>query len=463
MEDVSWRLNWKRRGSLLVMTLVFVSMFVVVFMALAGMVNRTYHESVLQAQDETAFQVAEAGLNYARWRLAHDPSNFEVETKEVSDPQAGVLGEYHVEFAEPQEGSTIVIITSEGTTSAQPSRTVTLQVRYGKASLAQYASITNEDVWYGSEIKGAVHSNGGIRMDGYSDGLMTSAKETYACQTYHGCSSPYETKPGIWGEGERSELWEFPVVAVDYNSLTMDLLAMKEAAVEADTYYGSSSKYGYQVVFNSNNTMTISKVTRKGQNVWSKAPGENYEYSSYDVGQTQVIETKEVESGSIYFFEDDVWVYGEIRSRVTIAAGVFPDRSSTNASIILNGNITYGDVHDGSRVFAAVAQKDILIPWSGAPDDMVLEGAFVAQNGAFYRRYYCPGSCGADAHRIKNSLTRYGMIASNGVPATAWVSGETLLSGFREGSAEYDPNLLYAPPPYFPTSGEYEFISWEEM
>ena len=58
-----------QRGGVLIMTLVFVSMFVVIFSGLTGMVSRTYHETVLQAHDELAFQVAESGLNYARWRL----------------------------------------------------------------------------------------------------------------------------------------------------------------------------------------------------------------------------------------------------------------------------------------------------------------------------------------------------------------------------------------------------------
>ena len=60
-------------------------------------------------------------------------------------------------------------------------------------------------------------------------------------------------------------------------------------------------------------------------------------------------------------------------------------------------------------------------------------------------------------------MVRYGMIASNGIPGTAWVNGSgTVISGFQSGQASYDPNFLYAPPPFFPVDGDYEFISWEE-
>lgn len=446
-------------GSTLTMTLVFVVMFAVVFAALAGLVSRTYHESVLQAQDETAFQVAEAGLNYARWRLAHNPDDYAPAERQLVDQFAGVLGTYSLTFATPYPGSTLVAITSVGKTKSQPARQVTLRARYAQPSLARYASITNDDVWYGSLINGMVHANGGIRMDGSSSSLMTSARETYACQPKHGCSSPYQTKPGIWGTGTKAELWEYPVVPVDYNALSKDLLVIKEAAVGLGTYYGPSGAYGYQIVFNSNNTYTISRVTNKTGVIRSCMYQPNWQcgYFSHDVSTTANAQTAPVPANGVIYIEDTVWVRGDIRSRVTLAAGVFPDQPATNSDIILNGNISYGGVRDASRVFGAVAQRHVLIPYSGAPSTMQLDGAFVAQKGSFHRRYYPSGP-----HQLKESLTRYGMVASNGVPGTAWISGGQIVSGFKKGSGTWDPHLLYNPPPYFPTSGQYEFISWEE-
>lgn len=453
------RIRFAQSGSTLTMTLVFLVMFTVIFVSLAGLVSRTYHQSLLQAQDETAFQVAEAGLNFARWRLAHNPEDFSAVSRELADQFGGALGTYDVTFVQPIAGNTIVYITSVGQTVSQPSRRVTLSARYGQPSLARYASITNGDVWYGGAINGAAHSNGGIRMDGQSNSLMTSSKATYPCQPVHGCSSPWQTKPGIWGGGTKSELWEFPVAPIDYNALTIDLLSMKEAAIAADTYYGPTNRPGYQIVFNANNTYTISEVRTKGPNVEScmYSPTWKCEKSSYDVNQLTAIETRPVPANGVIFVEDTLWVKGDIRSRITVAAGAFPDQTATNVDIITNGSITYGGVHDGTRAFAAVAQRHILLPWSSVPDAMVLEGAFVAQKGSFHRRYYSH-----NPHRLKTSLTRYGMVASNGVPATAWVNNGAVVSGFQQGSSTWDSHMLYGPPPYFPTSGQYEFISWEE-
>jgi hypothetical protein len=49
------------------------------------------------------------------------------------------------------------------------------------------------------------------------------------------------------------------------------------------------------------------------------------------------------------------------------------------------------------------------------------------------------------------------------VPVTAWLSGGSVVSGYQSGQSSYDPNLLYQPPPFFPASGEPEFISWEQV
>lgn len=451
------RLNSTGSGTILITTLVFVAMFVVIFSSLAGLVGRQYHETVLQAQDELAFQVAEAGLNYARWRLAHAPDDYSAAHSPVSDQFAGTLGTYNVSFTEPVSGSTIVEITATGTTAARPEREVTIAARYGIPSLARYAFITNSDVWYGGTISGIVHANGGIRMDGQSDSLVQSARATYRCQPIHGCNN--EERPGVWGTGQLQELWEYPVSPIDYTALTVDLLTMKNEATSTNTYYGSSGVFGYHLVFNDNNTYTMSRVTRKQGNVRSYDYDTGWINASHDISHETVIETKPVPSGGVIYAEDHLWIEGDIRDRVTVAAGRFPDTPATNVDIILNSNISYGGVHDGSRSFGAIAQRHILIPYFAAEDVLSIDGAFIAQKGKFGRRYYNSGE-----HRLKTRLNRFGMIGSNTPPGTAWVNSQgQITSGYQEGVATYDANLLYGPPPYFPTSGQYEFISWEEV
>lgn len=441
------------------MTLVFVSMFLVIFTSLTGIGTKSYHQASLQVQDELAFQIAESGLNYARWRLAHDDDNYTQETRQVSDQFAGVLGSYDLTFETPVAGSAMVLITSVGHSAAQPTRPVTLEARYGKPSLARYAYITNSDVWYASQIQGVVHANGGIRMDGQSNSLVQSAQATYMCQPYHGCN-PAQSRPGVWGTGSDQSLWQVSAEPVDYVGLTLDLNTMKTTAVAANTYYGPSGAFGYHVVFNANNTYSIYRVTAKLPTVSSCDYDANGVWQcgnfSHDILSQVLIETRPVPDGGVLFTEDTMWVNGDIRGRITVAAGVFPDTPSTNVDMIINGSISYGGVTDGSRVFGAIAQRHMLIPWAGAADNLTLQGAFIAQKGKFGRRHYT-----TQPHRYKNSIATYGMIASNQVPGTTWSSGGTVISGYQNKTQTYDPNLLYLPPPFFPTTGQYQFISWE--
>lgn len=456
------------------MTMVFVAMFTMIFLSLTGLATRQYHQTVLQAHRELAFQVAEAGLNYARWRLAHSPTNFAPETKNVTDQFAGVIGSYQLTFTAPTSGSTIVLINSVGTTASQPGTAVTVQARYGIPSLARYSYIVNSDVYFASTMSGPFHANGGIRMDGQSNSIVSSAKETYACQPYHGCN-PAQTKPGIWGVGQDQNLWEFPVTPVDYTGLTVDLNNIKTTAQASGTYYGPSGTFGYQLVLNNDTTYTVFLVTQITPAVrscdYATANPNSWSCSclSHDIQTPVLVETRPVPANGVIYFEDKVWVAGslEANEKVTVAAGVFPDQPSTNADIIINGSITYNGVFDGSRVFGAIAQRHMLIPWSGAPATLRLDGAYIAQKGKFGRRHYPPGSssCPASnaAHRLKTKIDTFGMIASYLVPGTTWTSGGAVVSGYQQKTQSYDPNLLYAPPPYFPTDGQYEFISWEEV
>lgn len=444
-------------GSILIMTLVFVVLFTVLFASMSGLISRQYHESTLQKNNETAFQIAEAGLNFARWRLAHNAQDLSSATKTLSDQFAGALGTYSLTFsADPS--SSIVTITSVGDSIKAPGRTITLTARYGIPSLAQYASITNSDVWYSGTMKGPIHSNGGVRMDATSDSTVSSAKATYVCQPMHGCNNV--TKAGVWGTGQDANLWQFPAPPVDYNAISQGLLAMKNVAIAANTYYGPSGVFGYHLVFNTNNTYDLYQVKKKTANISSYTAEKGWESSSFDIGQEALIVSgKAVPAGGILYFEDTVWVQGSIRSRISIAAGVFPDSTATNADIIINGSITYDGVKDGTRVFGAVAQRDVLLPYSGAANVLEMDGAFIAQKGKFGRHYYSSGS-----YILRQALNQYGMIASNTVPVTTWVNGSgQVVSGYQGGSSEYDSHLLYGPPPYFPTSGQYEFISWDQQ
>ena len=86
-----------------------------------------------------------------------------------------------------------------------------------------------------------------------------------------------------------------------------------------------------------------------------------------------------------------------------------------------------------------------------------MDAALIAQNGRV-GRYYYSSHCGTGYTR--NSLTLYGMLASNVRYGFSYTDG----TGYATRSIIYDGNLLYSPPPSFPlSSDQYSTISWNEV
>jgi len=83
----------------------------------------------------------------------------------------------------------------------------------------------------------------------------------------------------------------------------------------------------------------------------------------------------------------------------------------------------------------------------------------LAQKGRILRHGYFSW-CGGTSEAVKDKLTINGSIIS--YFKSYWNFGTGPTSGFIVREINYDTNNLYNPPPYFPTSGDYEFISWKE-
>ena len=207
----------KHQGSVLVYSVLVIFIFSVVMLgilAYATMQLRVVRGSI---NKEKAFQIAESGVNYYQWRLAHFPTDFwdgnasttpgpyihDYIDKDTNEK----IGEFSLEIIPPSVGSTITTIKSTGYTIDSPLQKKSVTVRYGVPSLAKYAFLTQSDVWIGSteSVSGEMHANGGIRFDGTGNAPITSFKNDlppgpgYQCYPYHGCSGSYEWKPGVWG------------------------------------------------------------------------------------------------------------------------------------------------------------------------------------------------------------------------------------------------------------------------
>ena len=460
-----------QRGYLLVLVLVFGAIFFTMSVAFVGYLVTQHRSQIFNYNRERALDIAEAGLNYYKWYLAHNPDDVTNGTGlpgpyvgVYEDPEGGPIGEYSLSVASSTACGDMyaVDIYSTGNTYEEPDAGRQVYARYARPTVAEFAYILNSNVWAGEDrvITGPYHSNGGIRMDGTNNSTVSSGQETWSCDSSFGCS-PTSDEDGVFTTtaNANADLFSFPTTPINFTGITIDLAAMQDKAQNAGgDYYGPSGRQGYHLIFKSDGTYDLRRVNSKVNEPNGYAWGR---YMHILNGTTLLGNYPIPEECSVIYIEDQVWVEGVVNGKVTIAAADV-DTTGVDPSILLNDDITYANEDSG---LLAVAEYDVLIPLV-VPDDMTLNGIFIAQNGHFGRNHYDTSMPNAWEEYIKrNSLTLNGTIVSNGREGTKWVSGAgTYLSGFNYRYNSYDRDLVADPPPLTPeVSDTFEFIEWREV
>ena len=455
----------KNNGDILVLLLIIISVFSIVMPPIISWAVNTDNLIKETIVKEQALQIAEAGINYYQWHLAHFPTDYQDGTNKsgpyvhnyVDSDTQNVLGKYSLAITPPSNGSTVVTIASTGTTTSNPNIKRTITVKYGIPSLAVYSFLSNDVIWIGPSetVNGAMQSNNGIRFDGVGNAPITSAKSTYTCSSGQGSPCP-TTENGVWGSASAAvqSFWQFPVPSVDFSALTANLATLKSSAQSGGIYLPPSNTNGYSLVFNSNGTVSVYKVTSlqndpTGWDVYGNAHNEDIDYSNRSLQYTVA-----VPSNGVIYVEDNTWVEGVVNGRVMVAAANLPYVPNTAPNIYIQNNITY-QAKDGSDVLGLLAQNSVVVA-HGAPNNLEIDAALIAQNGSAEFYYYPDGSA------IKNQISIYGAIMTFGQWTWNWVDGNNNnVSGYATTSDTYDNNLLYAPPPGFPLSSSgYKQISW---
>ncbi len=475
------RYNYSK-GIILPSVLVFASISVLIVGALISWSGTQIKVTRTFSYKEQALQIAEAGIEYYRWHLAHAPQDYTDGSTSTppyvhvfNDKNGNRIGQYELTITPPLLGSTLVTVESKGIVDMYPQTYRKVRAQFAKPSIAKYAIVANADIRFGAgtEILGPVHSNGGIRFDGVAYNTVTSAKSTYVDPDTGGQArfgvytqvfpvDPYPptavpSRLDVFKAGR-----QFPVAGVDFAGITSDLSAIKTSAQSGGKYLTSSGAQGYRIVFKIDDTYDVYKVTNllSLSNTCSSnsSGGSTAGWGSWSIrtnnGQTFVGNYQNPSNGLI-FVEDNIWVEGQINgARITVVAAKFPI-PTTSPSITINNNLIYTN-YDGTDALALIAQGNINIGYDSA-NTMRIDAALIAQNGRAGRYYYA-SSCGSSY--IRSSVTLYGMIATSQRYGFAYTDG----TGYTTRSLVYDTNMLYAPPPSFPlTTDEYTVISWQEI
>ncbi len=481
--------NHRRKdGFIIIQSIVFASIAVLIMGALVSWAGSNIKLSRRSQHSEQAIQIAEAGIDYYRWHLAHAPQDYQDGTGQAGpythtfeDKDNNTIGNFVLTITAPPTGTTLVKISSVGNVDADPNASRTIESKLAIASFAKYAFVSNSNMRFGAgtEVFGPMHSNGGIRFDGLAHNVITSAQSKYIDTDVSSTNyqmgvytsvSPSEqnndttppvtlpSRPDVFIAGR-----QLSVPAVDFTGLTSNLAQIKTSAQSASgKYYAGSGALGYKIVLKTNDKFDIYKV-----NTIVAAPN-NCTNSQSQTGwgtwsiNTTTLVTSNVPfpTNGLIFVEDNLWVEGTINgARLTIASGKFPDNSATRTSITVNNDLMYTN-YDGQDVLSLIAQKDINVGLV-SDTDLRIDAALIAQNGRI-GRYYYGTSCktGSNNWYIRNSIILYGMLGTYGRYGFAYTDN----TGYITRQIIYDANLLYGPPPSFPlTSDQYTILSWEEI
>lgn len=461
--------------------IVYGSIFLMVLGALSGYVLTQNKVQSNETASARATAIAEAGLEYYRWFLAHYPNDTQNGTGQpgpyvipYADPEGGDTGTIELAIAANSACGTVTSIDIESTGIPTESPTVrsTLVARYAKPTVARYSYVLNATTWAGPDriIQGPYHSNGGVRMDGASNSTVTSSLESWLCSGSFGCS-PSQNVPGVYGSGTDQNLWAHPVPQVDFAGIAADFTALKNKALASGRYlprFSSSTRtnaasywHGYRLIFNANGTVTVRRVNSTTR-LDSQQINESEELANLDdrglISNDNAYTTLTMPSDcGLIFVEDHVWIEGVVDGKFTVVAA-----NVTNAGVapnaMLRGNITYENT-DGSDGLTVIAENNVLIT-PDSPQNMTLNGIFVAQAGAFGRnRYACPGT-----YEPRGTLTILGTTVSNLRTGTQWINGcPGGDAGYQNRVDVYHRALANDPPPFTPeVSGDYEFIDWRQ-
>lgn len=166
--------NYYKEGYLLIQTLVFAAIAVVVIAGLMSYAAGAVKLSRQAINSTQAFEIAEAGIEYYRWHLAHAPTDYTDGTgipgpyvKNFYDKNGILLGVYSLTITPPVGTSPVVTIHSEGRVASDPNvkRTVVSELVLGDGVSFHYGIQVGQGGFQLSNnagVNGSVYSNGSI-------------------------------------------------------------------------------------------------------------------------------------------------------------------------------------------------------------------------------------------------------------------------------------------------------------
>lgn len=511
-----------QKGSALAFMLVIMAAILIILVSILQYISSQTKYGFYNYSKEESLQIAESGINFYKWYLSkemetrttpQDVQDFwendnpigtehdcdEVGAHIVDYDSGGIRGKYCIEVTPPEEWSTIFTVRSIGWTDNNPNVKRTIQARFRRPSWSEYMIVGNQQFVLNDETvaHGRIHSNEGVHFNGVAYNIVSSEQNTYY---YTGglLGLGAGIKPGVWtywsgeynhtlnrnvfqagkqvGTDDGAIHWDFPSVNPYINfakNKSLEGISPPGTPCDSNGCYFDNSGEGRHIILNGS-TMNVCKVNSYCTNQLGCCVGflcsggyfQKYSIINYARNSGSgtcsscsgsCVTTYNIPNNGAVYVEDNAWIEGTLGSssnhkRVTIIAADMALNPGKNIFVGMN-DIRYSS-YDGTDILGLLAQNNIEII-RDSQNNLRIDGALMAKNGRVGRDTYL--------FDLPNSVTFYGSIVSNG----RFNVGKGIIwwldVGYQHAYLNFDNNLLYYPPPFFPTGVGYSMDNWEEL
>jgi hypothetical protein len=436
------------RGLALVIVIAMVALLGAISVGMLDVMTSETQRSAQATKRDAALQAAEAGLNDYISKLIEDNAYYfhTVHPNEVSRKSAngtvfaggsswnGELTwtyatsrsacncwkqlpngyDYSLKVSPPTQASPGVMITSVGRphNDSNTGDWRALQASVRPSSVSDFQMMSNADISYGSTATTNGKIYAGIDSSGTKHNINhsgTASQNLYAEGSVTGTVNMTNGAQKYNSTNIRSVIPS----PISFSSFLVSLTNLQLHAQNGGIYLNDTTKSIWKIVFSSAGTFTAQGCTpTNGSDVEQVAP------------TCGTATTYNVPVNGAVYSPQSVMVSGTVKGRVTIGS---------NNDVVIGDNISY--VQGGQDVLGLVAQNDVVVAYY-APTNLTWWAAAIAETGQFIS-YNNDGSHG--------TMTFNGGVATN--------KGGSM-SMFTTRVYNYDPNLLFLSPPWFPTVGD---------
>jgi len=431
-----WRLH-DREGFLLLL-----SYFLVLLTAVAGSVlfSRSANEQQQAVRSQalsSAFQMAESGLDAAAaWlrALPSPPTGTNSMCPFAGIPYPGCTatamnqGSYTVTVTpdpnNPNSYTHLYTMTSVGKMTSDPTVRPQLVAKLRATSFAKYAYFTNSErqsngspIWFttNDHMQGPVHTNDRFNIAGSPifDSQISSVASTINYRS-----------PAPAG-GNHPQFNGGTALGVSAIQIPLSATALRVAASSlSGQWYQGNTTFQLQAV----GTMLVTNAALGWVNHSTSLPT----------------------NGAVFVNGGSATVSGTIKGQVTLGAS--SDINVTNNLLCATDPQTNPNSSD---ILGLLAEQNVVISQS-APYNLQLQASVMALNSSFTVANWWVGP-------PKGTLNVYGGIIQVQRGPVGTFSGTTgqKLSGYSK-SYQYDSRFSNLAPPYFPTTGSYQQVLWQQ-